>query len=106
MTEIVFRQPDGSEQTVGIEDGMSVMQTAIANGIEGIVAECGGFLQCATCHVYVEEGLEVLPEREEMEDEMLDCAASPRAGNSRLSCQLQPQGLCERLVVRIPETQV
>lgn len=106
MTKIVFRQPDGSEKTVDVEDDTSVMQAAIGNGVDGIVAECGGSLQCATCHVYVEEGLDAMPAMEEMEDEMLECAASPRAPNSRLSCQLHPHGHCERIVVQVPDTQV
>lgn len=32
--------------------GVFVMETALANGIEGIVAECGGAMACATCHAF------------------------------------------------------
>jgi ferredoxin len=44
---------DTHQVSVPIYD--SVMEGAIKNGIDGIVAECGGACQCATCHVYVGE---------------------------------------------------
>ncbi|HAP13584.1 MAG TPA: ferredoxin, partial [Afipia sp.] len=51
MARITFVQPDGSENVVNIDSGTSVMLAAIRNGISGIDAECGGCLDCATCHV-------------------------------------------------------
>ncbi|MGJ3562223.1 2Fe-2S iron-sulfur cluster-binding protein [Streptomyces sp. INA 01156] len=61
--------------------GDSVMETAVRNGVPGIVAECGGSLSCATCHVYVDQdALDSLPPMEEMEDEML--WAPPRTGRT------------------------
>ncbi len=106
MTLILFRLPDGSQQEIEAEDGMSVMQAAIMNGVEGIVGECGGSAMCATCHVHVEEGAEHLAPADETETEMLDCTASPRDACSRLSCQLFAAGGIDRLAVRIPERQV
>ena len=56
MAKITFIQPDGTEQTIEGEAGLTVMEVAKMNLIEGIEAECGGACACATCHVYVEIG--------------------------------------------------
>jgi 2Fe-2S ferredoxin len=69
--------------------GDSVMQTAKRHQIPGIRGDCGGFMMCATCHVYVyEQDLDGLPPISDLEDEMLDGTASERLSCSRLSCQL------------------
>jgi 2Fe-2S ferredoxin len=70
------------------------------------VAECGGSLSCATCHVFVDQSdVAALPPMEEMEDEMLYGAAEDRQETSRLSCQIKlTDGL--ELHVTTPETQV
>jgi 2Fe-2S ferredoxin len=104
MPKVTFIQPDGLETVLEADAGTSVMRTAVANGVPGIVAECGGSAMCATCHVYVEDGyLDGLPEVSGVEDEMLDCTASERRSNSRLSCQVH---VGSDIAVRIPEAQV
>ena len=76
------------------------------NGVDGIVAECGGSCMCATCHVYVrEDQLAKTPAMQADEDAMLEGTASPRKPNSRLSCQLVVSPQMEGLVVYLPETQ-
>ncbi|MCC6215124.1 MAG: 2Fe-2S iron-sulfur cluster binding domain-containing protein [Polyangiaceae bacterium] len=60
---------------------------------------CGGVCACSTCHVYVDEGGELLSEPSEGEEDVLDKAFDVRLG-SRLGCQAR----IERpgtLVVRI-----
>lgn len=47
---------------------------------------CGGVCACSTCHVYVEEGRELLSEAEEEEEDILDKAFDVRM-QSRLGCQ-------------------
>jgi len=47
---------------------------------------CGGVCACSTCHVYVEEGDELLSEAEEEEEDILDKAFDVRM-ESRLGCQ-------------------
>lgn len=82
------------------------METAVRNGVNGIVAECGGSLSCATCHVYVdEEDLATLPPMEEMEDEMLWGTSEDRRDTSRLSCQVRIEEGAH-LHVTLPATQV
>lgn len=83
------------------------MQAAVSHGIAGIVGECGGSAMCATCHVHVEPGhCDGLPPISDNEAEMLDFAAAGRQENSRLGCQIALSDTLDRLVVRVPETQV
>ena len=85
-----FVDSSGQKTVVEARAGESVMQAAVRNGIDGIVGECGGSLSCATCHVYVTAPAgSAEPEIDEMEDAMLDGAASERRPNSRLCCQIQ-----------------
>jgi hypothetical protein len=45
------------------------VQAAVAHGIDGIVAECGGSCMCATCHVYVaQDQLALTPPMNPAED--------------------------------------
>ena len=105
MAKITFSQQDGSEKTVDAENGMTVMEAAIKNMVPGIDADCGGACACATCHVYVDEDwLAKLPEREEMEEDMLDFAFDVR-DNSRLSCQIKVSDELDGFSVTVPEKQ-
>src|ERR1700693_3212093 len=89
MPAITYVSPSGEAHTVDVPVGDSVMEGAVQNAIDGILAECGGARQCATCHVYVDEAfLGRLEPIEEPEDEMLNVTASERKPNSRLSCQI------------------
>lgn len=107
MVSIKFVQPDGSVRTVVAGVGDTVMSAATAEGVDGIVAECGGNLMCATCHVYVEDAdLDRLPDVQQDEDEMLETTASPRQVNSRLSCQLDISQALDGVVLRVPESQL
>jgi 2Fe-2S ferredoxin len=82
------------------------MQGAVAHGIAGIVAECGGNAMCATCHVYTAPAdADKLPEVTDDGDEMLDCTSTARAAGSRLSCQPATTTEMDGLVVRIPAAQ-
>lgn len=106
MPKIVYLHPDGSQKVLDVPEGTSVMQAAVAHGVDGIVAECGGSAMCATCHVYVDPSdAGRLPEVSADEDEMLHCTACPREPGSRLSCQLVLTTTLDGLVVRLPERQ-
>jgi 2Fe-2S ferredoxin len=96
----------GETHQVSVPIGDSVMEGAIKNGIDGIVAECGGACQCATCHVYVDEAfLTLLKPIQEDEDQMLGTTASERLPNSRLGCQIPVTKELNGLIVRTPKTQ-
>lgn len=105
MPKITFTQPDGSQQTVDAEVGVTVMEAAKLNLVPGIEAECGGACACATCHVYVDESWkEKTGSPSEMEEDMLDFAFDVR-DTSRLSCQIKVSADLDGLVVTVPEKQ-
>ena len=105
MTKITYIEPDGTEREIDAEPGMTVMETAVDNNVEGIVAECGGACSCATCHVYVDEAFAAETGRASaMEESMLDFAENVEP-NSRLSCQIRVSDDLDGLIVRLPENQ-
>jgi ferredoxin, 2Fe-2S len=105
MPQITYIAHDGTTHQVEAEVGSTVMETAIRNGVTGIVAECGGACACATCHVYVDEAwFERLPKRSPEEEDMLDFAFDAKP-NSRLSCQIKVEPALDGLVVRTPAYQ-
>ena len=105
MAKITFIQPDGSEQVVVGDPGMTVMETAKKNLVAGIEAECGGACACATCHVYVDEAWrEKVGSPSPMDEDMLDFGFDVRP-NSRLSCQIKVSDELDGLVVSTPERQ-
>jgi 2Fe-2S ferredoxin len=106
VPDVHYIEDDGTEYSVDVESGMSVMQGAVDNGVTGIVADCGGGMACATCHVYVDAAWQDrVPEAGDMEREMLDCVAADRTPSSRLSCQIVVSDELNNLIVRIPDTQ-
>jgi len=97
----------GVESRIDVPLGDSVMEGAIKNGVDGIVAECGGACMCGTCHVYVDEAwLDKLAPIADDENAMLDTTACPRQPNSRLGCQIPVKKELDGLIVRTPATQV
>src|SRR5262249_22958540 len=105
MPQITYIEHDGTTHQVEAEVGSTVMETAIRNGITGIVAECGGACSCATCHVDVDEGwFGRLPKRSPEEEGMLDFAFEAKP-TSRLSCQIKIEPALDGLVVRTPAYQ-
>jgi len=105
MPKITFITPDGERHDVEVENGYSVMEAAINNNIDGIVAECGGACACATCHSYIDEAwVQKMPEMDDMEDSMLD-AAYDRRDTSRLTCQLEMKDEWDGLVVHVAENE-
>ncbi len=97
---------DGTEQRITGRTGKSLMQAAVSAGVDGVAADCGGCLTCATCHVIVDaEWAARLPAPAADELLMLDMTAAPRAATSRLSCQIELTAALDGLRVRLPATQ-
>ncbi|CAN7638767.1 2Fe-2S iron-sulfur cluster-binding protein [Phenylobacterium sp. LjRoot225] len=106
MASVTYIEHSGAQHQVDVPTGDSVMQGATRNGIEGIVAECGGGLACATCHCFVEEAwIARVGPPSETESQMLEFSASETKPGSRLSCQIIVDDSLNGLVVRLPETQ-
>ena len=105
MAKIIYIEHNGTNHTVDVQNGLTVMEGAVQNNIPGIDADCGGSMACATCHVYVKEDwLDKLPKKEDGEEDMLDMAFEPK-NNSRLSCQLIVSDELDGLEVNIPSKQ-
>ncbi|MDP3170892.1 MAG: 2Fe-2S iron-sulfur cluster-binding protein [Polaromonas sp.] len=86
--------------------GQSVMEAAVAAGVSGIAADCGGMLTCATCHVMVEEPVAtLLPPADGEERAMLAFTAMPATSASRLSCQIILKPELDGLTVELPASQ-
>lgn len=105
MPKITYVQPDGTETVVDASVGVTVMEAAKLNLVDGIEAECGGACACATCHVYVAaDWVEKTGSASEMEEDMLDFAFDVKE-TSRLSCQIKVTDDLDGLVVTVPEKQ-
>lgn len=103
---IRFIHPDQSEETITAATGQSLMTAAVDADIQGIEADCGGVLTCATCHVMIDSPwADRLPRPVADETDMLDFAASPVEAGSRLSCQVRLTPELDGLVVRLPASQ-
>ena len=88
VPKITYISHDEKKNTVEVPVGLTVMEGALQNNIQGIDADCGGSMACATCHVYVSENwLNKIEKIHDAEQDMLDMAYEPKK-NSRLSCQI------------------
>ena len=82
MVQITYIEPGGTAISVNVAEGWSLMQGAASNGVDGILAECGGSCAFATGHCHVEEArLSELPEPTDAELAMLENVAAERRPN-------------------------
>jgi 2Fe-2S ferredoxin len=103
---VTYVSASGNKREVAVPVGTSVMEGAISNGVDGIIAECSGACMCATCHVYVDDAfLDRLEPIAETEEEMLSSAFAERKPNSRLGCQIRVTANLNGLMVTTPEAQ-
>lgn len=106
MARVTYVQPDGTEDVIDVPLGQSMMRGAVLNGVEGIVAQCGGGASCGTCHVVVEDAGHPLPGMHPVENELLFGTAVPRQAGSRLSCQIESAPELDGLRLHVPERQL
>ena len=89
MPKVTFLNPLGPKSTgpvtLEVARGTSVLDAAEECGAR-VGHACGGNLACSTCHVWVQEGLDSLPEVTDKENDIMDKAFDVRP-ESRLGCQ-------------------
>lgn len=106
MGNITFVEHDGTQHTVVLEEGKSLMQTAIDNLVPGIDADCGGSCACGTCHVYVDPDW-IASTGTAGDEELLMLDMTPeKTATSRLSCQVQTSAEMDGMIVHLPEFQM
>lgn len=105
MVAVRFIAADGAEQVIEAACDRSLMENAVAQGIEAIAAICGGNAYCGTCRVYVApEWQAATGPLTAIEEPMIEAAgdADPAV---RLSCQIMVTPALDGLVVRTPLSQ-
>lgn len=103
---IHFTAYNGVTTSIEAKIGKSLMEAATSANVNGIAADCGGLMTCATCHVYVDEPFASqlgAPDAEEAA--MLAFTAAAQQPNSRLSCQITLGSSLNGLTVKLPSTQ-
>jgi 2Fe-2S ferredoxin len=106
MPKITYIEHIGTQHTVEVPVGLTVMEGAVNNNVPGIDADCGGACACSTCHAYVSpDWVARMPVREDMEMDMLDFAYEPNE-RSRLTCQVKVTAEMDGLVLQLPEKQI
>lgn len=103
MPKLTFKNPEGAKSTgplvIDVKKGITILEAAEDCGAR-VGHACGGNLACSTCHVYVEQGFDSLPEISDKENDIMDKAFDVRA-ESRLGCQCRVGD--EDVVVEISE---
>jgi ferredoxin, 2Fe-2S len=103
MPKMIVVTREGQEQVIEAESGLSVMEVIRDNGIDELMALCGGCCSCATCHVHVDPAFkDKLPTMSADENDLLD-SSDHRDENSRLSCQITFSDALDGLKVTIAE---
>lgn len=88
MPRLIVTKRDGDTVELEGTAGLSVMEVIRDNGIDELLALCGGCCSCATCHVYVDpEFAAAATPMGEDENDLLD-SSDQRRETSRLSCQI------------------
>ena len=103
MPKLIVTKRDGETVELEGKPGLSVMEVIRDNGIDELLALCGGCCSCATCHVYVDPAFAgaVAPMGED-ENDLLD-SSDHRSKASRLSCQLPFTAALDGLKVTIAQ---
>ena len=88
MPTLIVTKRNGETVELEGKAGLSVMEVIRDNGIDELLALCGGCCSCATCHLHVDPAFaDVVAKMDEDENYLLD-SSDHRNAQSRLSCQI------------------
>jgi 2Fe-2S ferredoxin len=105
MPKVTFIAFNGTQRTVDVPIGTTLMRAATDNRVAGIDGDCGGNCACATCHIYIDpKWLARTGVQTPGEQDMLNLVAELR-DNSRLACQITVGEDLDGLAVAMPESQ-
>jgi ferredoxin len=96
MAKIVRLEPIAQETS--IETNGNLLSVLLNKDLD-VLKECGGRGMCATCHIYVQEGMDALTPINRREQRTLEVITSCKT-NSRLACQSRVIG--NGVVVELP----
>ena len=96
MAKTVQLDPIAQETSVKTNDNLL---SGLLNSEINVLPQCGGRGRCATCHIYIKEGMESLSPLSRQEQRTLGTITTCGA-NSRLACQARVLG--EGVVVELP----
>lgn len=85
LLEVTDRK--GQARQVHGQSGVTLMHALKEAGLP-VAATCSGAMSCATCHVYIDEGLDRVGHPSEDEVDLLSESSHFQEGRSRLSCQI------------------
>jgi len=97
-----FEQKGLAPATIeNVAPGQSILEVALDNNIE-LHHNCGMVCACSTCHIYLEQGEDHVPEISDREEDFIDRARNPKL-NSRLGCQCVLEEGSGVLEVTVPD---
>jgi ferredoxin len=96
VPKIVRLEPIAQESVV--QTNNNLLSALLENDLS-VLKECGGRGMCATCHVYIKEGMEGLSPINRREQRTLEVITTCKT-NSRLACQARVIG--QGVVVELP----
>lgn len=100
--KITFKTQADGTKTVDALPGQSLMEVALANDINDVVAECGGGAICGTCHIHIGENwLDAVGPPDDFEEDVLDSVPNV-SPSSRLACQVLLTAEFDGLEVEVP----
>ncbi|MEM8830493.1 MAG: 2Fe-2S iron-sulfur cluster-binding protein [Cyanobacteria bacterium P01_G01_bin.19] len=96
MAKVVKLDPINQETSIKTNDNLL---SGLLNNEINVLPQCGGRGRCATCHIYIKDGMESLSPLNRQEQRTLETITTCGL-NSRLACQARVIG--EGVVVELP----
>ncbi len=80
---------EGREHILTTRPGQSSLMDLLYDADLNVEAVCGGCASCATCHIFIsDDWLDKVPERDDVQNMLLQYQSHFSGTSSRLSCQM------------------